>query len=122
MQQGFLETLQSGLESYVELAGRMMHLTDDLRRRVLANDIDALIALWQQRIAEDVAFDDVLPSLTIPYMLIAGSADSVHVGVEEHSRNLRPGTLVTIDGADHTQCEERADLIVPHLEALFRSG
>lgn len=76
---GFLKTLMEGLEAYVAFAGSIMHLTDALRGRVLANDIDALIALWTQRIDEDVEFVDVLPALQLPHLLIAGSDDFAYL-------------------------------------------
>jgi pimeloyl-ACP methyl ester carboxylesterase len=97
--QGFLKTLQEGLDAYVAFAGSVMQLSDALRRRVLANDIDALVALWTQRTEEDVEFLDVIPNLRVPYLLLAGSKDFAYPGILEHSRSLRPGALVT-----HRRC------------------
>jgi pimeloyl-ACP methyl ester carboxylesterase len=63
-----------------------------LKKRLLANDMDALIAVQQYRSDHDDEVADALLTLPCPYMLIAGDADPIapYSEIAEYAKTL-PG-------------------------------
>jgi pimeloyl-ACP methyl ester carboxylesterase len=94
-------------------------VTDGLRRRVLANDVDAMIACITR--PEDDGAAEALQALPCPYLLIAGDQDAAYARIEDFSRHLRPSCLVTLAGLTHLGCQSRSDLVLPHLLSFLDS-
>jgi hypothetical protein len=72
-----------------------------LRQRLLSNDLEALIAQLIQR-KEPLGFDDILPSLPIPCVLMVGEADAAYARVQACSRMIRNSTFVSFPSLGHT--------------------
>jgi len=83
-----------------------------MRSRFLANDLDALQALTQDR--ESNA--DVLPSMTMPCLLFAGELDPRLAKVKECASSLPSPTFFTLPECDHITALVRSDLVIPHIK------
>jgi pimeloyl-ACP methyl ester carboxylesterase len=90
-------------------------LTPAMRTRMLANDLDALRALTQDR--ESNA--DVLPSMTMPCLLFAGELDPRFAQVRQCASSLPGATFFSLPGCDHGAVTERRDLVLPHLKSFL---
>jgi pimeloyl-ACP methyl ester carboxylesterase len=85
------------------------------RARLLANDLEALRALTQDR--ESIA--DVLPSITVPCMLFVGELDPRLAQVRQCVSQLPNATFFSLPGCDHISTGARADLIIPKVKAFL---
>jgi pimeloyl-ACP methyl ester carboxylesterase len=90
-------------------------LTPAMRSRLLANDLDALRALTQDR--ESNA--DVLPSLTMPCLLFAGELDPRFAKVQQLASDLPNVTFLRLAAYDHIDAAVRSELVIPHLKAFL---
>jgi pimeloyl-ACP methyl ester carboxylesterase len=86
-----------------------------MRSRFLANDLDALMALTQDR--ESNA--DVLPSMTVPCLLFVGELDPRLAKVKECASALPSPTFFTLPKCDHIGALTRSDLVIPHINAFL---
>lgn len=90
-------------------------LTPAMRSRLLANDLDALRALTQDR--ESNA--DVLPSMTMPCLLFVGELDPRLAQVRQLASDLPNVTFLSLVGYDHIDAAVRSELVIPHLKAFL---
>lgn len=90
-------------------------LAPAMRSRILANDLDALRALTQDR--ESNA--DVLPSMTMPCLLFAGELDPRLAKVKECASALPSPTFFTLPECDHITALVRSNLVIPHIKAFL---
>jgi pimeloyl-ACP methyl ester carboxylesterase len=86
-----------------------------MRSRFLANDLDALQALTQDR--ESNA--DALPSMTMPCLLYVGELDPRLAKVRECVSALPKPMFFTLPECDHTTALVRSDLVIPHINACL---
>jgi pimeloyl-ACP methyl ester carboxylesterase len=106
--EAFLSALESILEQRIE---------PELKPLVLANDLRALAAAAQER----PALDDVLPSMTMPCLLLVGEKDSRYPAVETCARHLARATLAALPGLTHIESFVRSDLVLPHITRFLAS-
>ena len=90
-------------------------LLSAMRTRLLANDLDALLALTQNR--ESNA--DGLPSMIMPCLLFVGELDPRLSQVRQCASVLSNATLLTLPECDHAAASIRSDLTIPHLKAFL---
>jgi pimeloyl-ACP methyl ester carboxylesterase len=90
-------------------------LTPAMRSRLLANDLDALRALTQDRGSNA----DVLPSMTMPCLLFVGELDPRFAKVQQLASDLPNGTLLNLAGYDHIDANVRGELVIPRLKAFL---
>jgi pimeloyl-ACP methyl ester carboxylesterase len=92
-----------------------MHLTPASRSRLLANDLDALRALTQDRVSNA----HVLPSMTTPCLLFVGELDPRLAQVKKCVSELPNATFFTLPECDHVAALARSDLVIPHIKAFL---
>jgi pimeloyl-ACP methyl ester carboxylesterase len=92
-----------------------VHLTPEIRKRLMASDLLALHALTLDR--ED--FSDVLPTMRMPCLLFAGSADLRFPLVEECARRIPNSTFFSLVDRGHVAALAESDLVLPHLRAFL---
>jgi len=92
-----------------------VHLGPAMRERVAANDIAAIRALTADR--EDLS--SVLPTMTMPCLLFAGSADPRRPRIEEAARAIQDATLFQLADCSHVAAWGRSDLVLPHLREFL---
>jgi len=90
-------------------------LTAVMRTRLLANDLDALRALTQDR--ESNA--DVLPSMTMPCLLFVGELDPRLAQVRQCASELPNVAFFSLPECDHVATPARCDFVIPHLQAFL---
>lgn len=90
-------------------------ITSAVRSRLLANDLEALRALTQDR--ESNA--DVLPSMTMPCLLFVGELDPRLAKVKECASELPNATLFILPQCDHIGAFLRSDVVIPHIKAFL---
>jgi pimeloyl-ACP methyl ester carboxylesterase len=89
--------------------------TPAMRTRWLANDLDVLRVLTQDR--ESNA--DVLPSMTMPCLLYVGELDPRISQVRRCASDLPNATFFSLLQCDHTAGMTSSDLVIPHLKAFL---
>jgi pimeloyl-ACP methyl ester carboxylesterase len=87
-----------------------------LRERLLKNDMEALKA---SRV-DDPGYENILPMIAVPCLMLAGDADPIYPTVKEHTAMIPNAKLVTIAGHNHAGTFFRGDLMVPHIMQFLR--
>ena len=90
-----------------------------LRQRLLANDLEALIAQRLQRKAP-LGFDDILPTLSIPCLLMVGEADAAYARVQDRSHLIPNVTFISFPNFGHTGSFLNRAEVVSHMQQFLR--
>jgi pimeloyl-ACP methyl ester carboxylesterase len=92
-------------------------LPETLKVRLLANDLEALEACR----VDSLGFADVLPTMTMPCLLYAGSADPVFAVAEATVAEMPNAQFFTLPGLGHAEGFLRSDLVLPRVTDFLRS-
>ena len=111
-----LEMLEAGPESVLAVAEGSGPVTPERREQILANDLEALIAL---RKSPGLSVEDDLPGMTMPFLVYAGESDEFFPYVKEYTKRLPNATFVSLPGLDHVQGFTRSDLVLPHIKKFL---
>jgi len=87
-----------------------------LRERVLKNDMEAMRA---SRV-DDPGYEDVLPTIDVPCLLLAGDTDPIYPTAKAHAAKIPNAKFVTISGQNHVGTFFRSDLMVSHIKQFLR--
>ena len=91
---------------------RLLALTPRQKARVLANDLEALLA----SVAQDrPSLEAVLPTMTVPCLLFAGEADPVYPAVKECVKQMPNVTFFSLPDLGHTAAVDHSELVLPHI-------
>ena len=114
--QAFRDLMPRDRDAFSLLVERVFgsRLTPAMRTRLLANDLDALRVSARDR--ESNA--DVLPSMIVPCLLLAGELDPRFEQVRQCASDLPNATFFGFPDCDHVG-SVRGDLVVPHLKAFL---
>jgi pimeloyl-ACP methyl ester carboxylesterase len=111
--------VENGPEAFVAMWQKNFGpLSPEKRRRMLANDYIALLALTQDRQSLKI----VLPAMTMPCMLIVGDRDSVYPAAKKCATQIPSATFVALPGLDHGQTIQRSDLVLPHIKQFLAAA
>ncbi len=91
-------------------------LTPARRARLLANDLDALRALTQDR--DDIA--DVLPTMTMPSLIFCGELDPRLAQARQAASEMPNATFLGLPGCDHVGTTRRTEIIIPRIRTFLR--
>ena len=118
--QGYRDALSGGMATFVSLLKQAYgsFLTPDMLARHKANDLDALLALSQDRIDSS----DVLPGITMPCLLFAGEDDARLSGVRKCAKIIPGARFFSLPGCGHGAGWCRHDLFVPHVQAFLENA
>jgi pimeloyl-ACP methyl ester carboxylesterase len=86
-------------------------ITDDVKPRVIANDLRALSAAAQDR----PSLDDVPQTMRIPCLLFVGEADARYSAVQQCAKQIMGATLRSFHGLTHVTSFMRSDQVLPHI-------
>ena len=75
-------------------------LTPQSRANLLANDHNALVAV-AIAMRDDPGLEDVLNSITIPFLLIAGEQDGYYAGIQRTAGSISNVEFVSLQGLNH---------------------
>ena len=109
----FRNIFKEGLDAWLEvIEATAGPLTPSIRERLLSNDIDAMRAI----VAHDRSdISEVLPTMTMPCRLFAGSEDARYENVKRAASELPNGNFIPLFGLNHLQITLRGDLVAPLL-------
>src|SRR5262245_22067425 len=107
-----LQILRQGLAGMVALLGD--NRSPARKARMLANDVEALIASWVGRIGGP-GLEDVLPTMAMPCLLYAGEADAAYPGVKDCCPHLPHVTFFSLPGLNHPEALIQSSLVLPHI-------
>ena len=115
--EAFREGLGKGLDAFVDSMEDLLGpLPAESRTRLLANDVQALIALQQDR----PDMDDVLPGMIMPCLVYGGDADPIYPEVKRGAEQLGMGTFFSLTGLNHVQAMGRSDLVLPYVKQFLQ--
>jgi pimeloyl-ACP methyl ester carboxylesterase len=107
---GFRKAIQAGgAEAIPDLWGAPLH--DALRARLIANDAKAMDAAR----VDSLGFADVLPTMSMPCLVYAGSADPIYPVVEATVAEMPNVTFFSLSGLGHAEGFLRAELVLPRV-------
>lgn len=111
--QGFRDALSGGMDGFISMLKQAYgpFLTPAMLERHQANDLQALLALCQDR----ADFSDVLPTMAMPCLVFVGEADPRLAGARECVRAIRNATFFSLPGCGHAAALGRCDLVLPHV-------
>ena len=89
-----------------------------LRDRILANDIEAIRACR----VDDPGYLDILPTMSMPCLLLAGEADRSYQATKAAAARMPGARFVSIPGLNHVETLFRSDLVVPYVVEFLRSA
>jgi pimeloyl-ACP methyl ester carboxylesterase len=116
IQAQFLRLLQQqGAAAYVGIWEQLAAISPALKARVLANDMEALCALWTTRMEESASLEDVPPTMTQPCLLIAGTKDWSYTEIEACSKQIPQVTFVSLPDLNHLEGFPHSELVLPHV-------
>jgi pimeloyl-ACP methyl ester carboxylesterase len=110
--QALRKALAEGKEAFV--AGLEMlygPMTPQRKARALANDLEALLAVAQDRSSVEA----VLPTMTMPCLFFAGEADPVYPVVRECVKQMPNVTFFSLPDLSHAEAMARSDLVLPYI-------
>jgi pimeloyl-ACP methyl ester carboxylesterase len=115
--QAVRDRLPRDLEAFIAVTERAYgrYMTATLRARLLESDLNALMAMTQDR--DDIS--DVLPRMAMPCLLFAGDADPRLPLIQESVKHLHNATFFALPECDHAIASARSDLIVPRLREFL---
>ena len=108
-----LRLLQQGAAAYIGIWEQQAPVSSPLKARLVANDMETLSALWTTRMEESTSLEDVLPTMTRPCLLIAGTQDWSYPDIEECSKHIPQVTFASIPGLNHLEGFFCSDLMLP---------
>jgi pimeloyl-ACP methyl ester carboxylesterase len=91
--------------------------TDERKERLLAADLEAYLALAQDR----SGLEDILPSMQPPCCLYVGETDPIYTEVTACSRYIPQVTYFSLPGLGHCEAYARSELVLPHVTKFLRS-
>jgi pimeloyl-ACP methyl ester carboxylesterase len=89
-------------------------MSPGLRYMLMNNDTEALVAAIDGMLTWP-GVGELLPKITIPCLVWAGSADVMHDRVRDAAAQIPGATFISLPGLDHDQAAARGDLILPHI-------
>jgi pimeloyl-ACP methyl ester carboxylesterase len=107
-----LKAFQRGPEAVLAMYGEC--LTPELKSRLRANDMEALIA-WRRCRMASPGFEGTLSRIRVPTLLFAGSSDPIHAQVQECTAHIHRASFVSLPGLGHIEAMCRSDVILPYI-------
>ena len=111
------ETLSNGIEAWVAIVERWGLYSPEALVRTRNNDVHALLAAIQDR--PDMS--DILPSMNMPCLLYAVSADAQCQSIEQCAGELSNANCLSLPDLNHFEAIPRSDLVAPHIIEFLAS-
>ena len=115
--QPFRDLMPNSADAFTTMVDQIFgsRLTPASRSRLLANDLDALRVLTQDRASNA----DVLPNMTMPCLLFVGELDPRLAMVRKCVSELPTAAFFTLPECDHIAALARSDLVIPGIKAFL---
>ncbi len=115
------QLLGQGIEAFLAPFESVMAepMEDEVKARLLSNDVEALIALCRDR----PDMKELLPTMTMPCLVYAGESDPLYPDVKRAADQLPNGTFFSLPDIGHYEGFVRSDLVLPYVtKFLARVG
>lgn len=92
--------------------------TAEIQTVFQSNDLDAIIALLEGELFRSAAvpdFENWLPTVALPCLLIAGGADGNYSALQEYAKIMPNATFASLPNLNHMETNLRLDLVLPHI-------
>jgi pimeloyl-ACP methyl ester carboxylesterase len=119
--QRFLSLLRDGAEAFVGAWEQLGTISPALTQRILANDLDALIALETKVAEEAEESEDVAAVASGPLLMLAGERDWNLNEMSRYARRRPDASLVALPGLNHLESFQRSDVTLPPVRDFLRS-
>lgn len=116
----WIVALRQGPEAVPSIWEMDAPVSPALRQRLLSNDLKALIAQRLQR-KVPLGFDEILPTLSIPCLLMVGEADTAYARVKACSCVMPGATFVAFPNLGHTGSFLNRAEVVLHMRQFLHS-
>lgn len=113
-----LQALRQGMEAFLAL--RDAPASPALKARLLANDVQALLANRIQRLAGP-GFATIFSGMTMPCLVYAGEADAAYPVNKEFVAQMPNVTFFSLPGLGHADAFFHSDLVLPHVTRFLAS-
>jgi pimeloyl-ACP methyl ester carboxylesterase len=113
-----LEALRQGMEAFV--ARRDAPTSPALKARLLANDVQALMANRIHRLACP-GFTTIFSRMTMPCLVYAGEADPAYPVTKEFVVQMPNAAFFSLPALGHADAFFRSDLVLPHVTRFLAS-
>jgi pimeloyl-ACP methyl ester carboxylesterase len=115
--QAFRDLMPRDRETFAAMIDQAFgsRLASAMRTRLLANDLDALRALTQNRESNAAA----LPSVAMPCLIFVGELDPRLPQARQCASVLPNATFFTLPECDHAASAIRSELVIPNLKAFL---
>jgi pimeloyl-ACP methyl ester carboxylesterase len=117
----FLDGFRDGMAPFVaacEADDPAYFVSTGERERWLAADVDALRAVRLTNLTEPDLERNAVAAIRVPTLIYAGTLDNPEPKAEA-ARLLANASFVALDGLDHAQAMNRADLVLPQVLAFL---
>jgi pimeloyl-ACP methyl ester carboxylesterase len=111
-----MKAFQAGAATLPPMFGEF--LTPQHKARLLANDMEALIA-WRRKRMASPGLEDILSTITVPTLLFAGAADPIHAQAETCAQLVPGARFASLPGLGHIAALCRSDLVLPHVTTFL---
>jgi pimeloyl-ACP methyl ester carboxylesterase len=115
----WFDLFSSGMDAFLATAEPMFgsRWTPELKAMAQANDLEALIALVS--VEEQLRFEDMLPTMLVPCLVIVGGEADEYPGARECAKSVPNATFVSLPGLGHIEAIYRTDLVLPHIRKFL---
>jgi pimeloyl-ACP methyl ester carboxylesterase len=69
---------------------------------------------------DDPRYEDILPTIAVPCLLLAGDRDPIYPTVKAHAAKIPNAKFVTIPGQNHVGTLFQSDLMVSYVTQFLR--
>ena len=108
---------EQGMEGIVAWFEETGPLTDEQNESLLANDVEALVALTDNDRAD---YSDLIPNISVPCLLYCGDEDVRYEGAKKCAEALPISDFVSLVGYDHLAASfHGTPVIVPHISEFL---
>jgi pimeloyl-ACP methyl ester carboxylesterase len=111
---------QKGAEAFIEVWETQAPISDELKARLLINDMLALQAAQQNQ--DYLSVEEVPFSFGKPFLMIMGDQDWSYAAMANFADRLQPGALVTLSGLNHLEAFLHSEQLVPVLSRFLAEG
>ncbi len=114
----FVQALVTDRNAVVARMEQAGPLPDAMRRRILMNDYEALLAVTA---LPKPGVEADLPNMTMPFLIFLGEADQIipFEGMREAYRSLPNAAVVSLPDLTHEGVFARSDLVLPHIKEFL---
>ena len=104
-----------GLVGFAEANFRQW-LRGDRKQRLMSNDVEALMALSQDR----SSLEAVLSVISLPCLLFSGKDDFRYIKIRECAKQISHATFVGLPDCNHFTAMAKSSVILPHITKFLR--